>query len=111
LFQVIDKPWACTLNSVDWLREGFTAGKLDYLGMQFGWFYDRHRALADCEACMALLAQRLPKSQRRVISVVREAPKVDPARVKALKEAGKSIKEIMAATDLSRASVYRALAA
>jgi len=68
LFQVIDKPWACTLNSVDWLREGFTAGKLDYLGMQFGWFYDRHRALADCEACMALLAQTLPKSQRRVIA-------------------------------------------
>jgi DNA polymerase-3 subunit epsilon len=33
-----EKPWACTLNSVDWLREGFSAGKLDYLGMQFGWF-------------------------------------------------------------------------
>ncbi len=68
-----EKPWACTLNSVDWLREGFSAGKLDYLGMQFGWFYDGHRALADCEACLALLAQTLPKSGRRVMAVVREA--------------------------------------
>jgi len=69
----VEKPWACTLNSVDWLREGFSAGKLDYLGMQFGWFYDGHRALADCEACLALLAQMLPKSGRRVMAVVREA--------------------------------------
>ena len=66
------KPWACTFQSVDWLREGFTAGKLDYLGMQFGWFYDGHTALADCEACLALLAQTLPKSNRRVLEVVRE---------------------------------------
>ena len=50
----------------------FTAGKLDYLGMQFGWFYDGHKALADCEACLALLAQTLPKSNRRVLEVVRE---------------------------------------
>jgi DNA polymerase III subunit epsilon len=67
------KPWACTLDSVDWLREGFSAGKLDYLGMQFGWFYDGHQALADCEACLALLAQTLPNSGAQVMSVVREA--------------------------------------
>ena len=66
------KPWACTFKSIDWLREGFSAGKLDYLGMQFGWFYDGHTALADCEACLALLAQTLPKSGRRVLEVVRE---------------------------------------
>ena len=67
-----EKPWACTFKSIDWLREGFSAGKLDYLGMQFGWFYDGHTALADCEACLALLAQTLPKSGRRVLEVVRE---------------------------------------
>jgi DNA polymerase-3 subunit epsilon len=68
-----EKPWACTLKSIDWLQEGFGAGKLDYLGMQFGWFFDGHQALADCEACLALLAQQLPKSGTRVISAVREA--------------------------------------
>ncbi len=67
------KPWACTLNAVDWPREGFSAGKLDYLGMQFGWFYDGHRALADCEACLALLAQTLPRSKKSVMLTVREA--------------------------------------
>lgn len=67
------KPWGCSLRSVDWLREGFSGGKLDYLGMQFGWFYDGHRALADCEACLALLAQDLPKSGRKVMSRVQEA--------------------------------------
>jgi len=68
-----NKPWSCSLSSVDWLREGHSAGKLDYLGMRFGWFYDAHRALADCEACLALLAQELPVSGRRVMSAVREA--------------------------------------
>ena len=67
------KPWGCTLTSVDWLREGFSAGKLDYLGMQFGWFYEGHRALADCEACLALLAQKLPQSNQRIMSAVRDA--------------------------------------
>ena len=35
--------------------------------------------------------------------------KVDPARVKAFKAKGKTTRQIMAATHLSRASVYRAL--
>ncbi len=67
------KPWSCTFMSVDWLREGFAAGKLDYIGMQFGWFYVGHRALAECKACLALLAQTLPSSNRRVLDAVREA--------------------------------------
>jgi DNA polymerase-3 subunit epsilon len=68
-----EKPWACTLDGIDWLRQGFSAGKLDYLGMQFGWFYDGHQALADCEACLALLAQTLPKAGVQVMAAVREA--------------------------------------
>ena len=68
-----EKPWACTFRSIDWLREGFAAGKLDYIGAQFGWFYDGHKALADCEACLAVLAQTLPKSGRQVLEVVRAA--------------------------------------
>lgn len=67
------KPWGCSLTSVDWLREGYSGGKLDYLGMQFGWFYDGHRALTDCEACLALLAQDLPNSGRKIMSLVQEA--------------------------------------
>jgi DNA polymerase-3 subunit epsilon len=79
-----DKRWACTLSGVNWLREGFTAGKLDYLGMQFGWFYDGHRALVDCEACLALLAQTLPKSGENVMKVVREAAMKDDFLIRAV---------------------------
>jgi DNA polymerase III subunit epsilon len=79
-----EKPWGCSLTSVDWLREGFSAGKLDYLGLQFGWFYDGHRALADCEACLALLAQELPQSRQRVMSAVRDAALRDDYLVRAV---------------------------
>jgi len=79
-----DKPWACTFDGVDWLREGFSAGKLDFLGMQFGWFYESHQALADCEACLALLAQTLPKSDRNVMAVVREAALQDDFLIRAV---------------------------
>lgn len=41
--------------------------------MRFGWFYDGHSALADCEACIALLSRTLPASGRRVMTAVREA--------------------------------------
>ena len=68
-----EKPWGCTFDGVDWLRQGCSAGKLDYLGIQFGWFYDGHQALADCKACLALLAQTLPKADVQVMAAVREA--------------------------------------
>jgi len=79
-----DKPWACTYESINWLNEGFAAGKLDYLGMQFGWFYEGHKALGDCQACLALLAQTLPKSGQRVMAVVREAALRDDYLIRAL---------------------------
>ena len=79
-----DRPWGYTLDGVDWLREGLSAGKLDFLGMKFGWFYEAHRALADCEACLALLAQALPKSGRNVMAVVREAALRDDFLVRAV---------------------------
>tara|TARA_E500000331_G_C17107792_1_gene648272 strand:+ start:23 stop:949 length:927 start_codon:yes stop_codon:yes gene_type:complete len=66
------KPWACTFTGVNWLHEGMTAGKLEFLGLQFGWFYDGHDALSDCEACLALLTQVLPGSQKIVLNAVRE---------------------------------------
>lgn len=57
------KPWACSLVDLDWRAEGFGAGKLDYLLMQQGWFYDGHRALSDCLAGVFLLSRSLPISK------------------------------------------------
>ena len=64
--------WACTFKSIDWLEEGFSSAKLELLGMIYGWFYDGHDAFNDCEACLALLSETLPKKNKTVFSVLRE---------------------------------------
>ena len=65
-----DKPWACSFADIDWRAEGFGAGKLDYLLMQQGWFYEGHRALSDCLAGMFLLNLKLPDSGACGMSVL-----------------------------------------
>jgi len=64
------KSWACSFNDIDWRAEGFGAGKLDYLLMAQGWFYDGHRALGDAMAGVFLLAQLLPRSQRPALAAL-----------------------------------------
>ena len=64
--------WACTFKSIDLLEEGFSSAKLELLGMNYGWFYDGHDAFNDCEACLALLSETLPKKDKTVFSVLRE---------------------------------------
>jgi len=56
------KPWACSMTQVDWVGEGHEGTKLAYLASGAGFFYDRHRAVNDCLAAIALLARPLPKS-------------------------------------------------
>jgi DNA polymerase-3 subunit epsilon len=55
-------PWGCSLDQVDWAGEGLGARKLDYIAAQFGFFFDAHRAEADCMALLHILQQTLPKS-------------------------------------------------
>ena len=64
--------WACTFKSINWLKEGFNSAKLELLGINYGWFYDSHDAFNDCEACLALLSETLPKRNETVFSVLRE---------------------------------------
>ncbi len=78
------KPWACTLSDIAWLEEGFAAGKLDYLGMQFGWFFDGHDALNDCEACLALLTRTLPRSGELAMNALRQNAQKPALLVRAL---------------------------
>lgn len=56
------KPWACSLQGVDWASEGFEGTRLGYLAMRCGLFFGGHRALHDCEATLAILARPLPNS-------------------------------------------------
>ena len=62
--------WACSLADVDWRAEGMGSGKLDYLLMNLGWFYDSHRALTDALAGVFLLTRTLPKTRRPVLDAL-----------------------------------------
>ena len=62
-----DKPWACTMHGIDWTSEGMTASKLDYLGTQYGFFFDGHRAIEDCQAGIEILSRILPTTGELVM--------------------------------------------
>ena len=51
---VESKPFACTINDVDWRGRGYESNKLDYLNFKMGYFYEGHRALVDCWATFNL---------------------------------------------------------
>ena len=66
-------PWACSLREVPWTANGCPSAALHCLACQYGVFArDRHRALADCEVGVWLLAQHLPGSEQRVLAALRE---------------------------------------
>ena len=54
------KPWACSLNEIDWTKYGFESRKLKYLLLESGYFFDGHRALDDCVALWKLLTLLSP---------------------------------------------------
>lgn len=58
------KHWACSFVDIDWSADGLSSGKLDYLLMKQGWFFDAHRALGDALAGVYLLHLPLPVSKQ-----------------------------------------------
>jgi DNA polymerase-3 subunit epsilon len=58
----IAKPWACSMSEIDWQSHGIESAKLAYLAVEYGFYYDRHRALNDCFAAIEILRLPLPKS-------------------------------------------------
>lgn len=63
-----ENPWACSLNEVSWSDEGFESAKLAFLAMASGFFYDKHRAMHDCNATIELLGRPLPISGHSALS-------------------------------------------
>lgn len=65
--------WACSMREVPWTAHGMPSTALHCLACSYGAFArDRHRALADCEVGVWLLAQTLPGADRRVMAALRE---------------------------------------
>ena len=56
----VAKPWACSMRQVPWAEEGLGSTKLDYLLNRCGFFFDDHRAMADCRAVLHLLSLQAP---------------------------------------------------
>ncbi len=70
--------WGCSFAQVDWVAEGLGARKLDYIAFQFGFFFDAHRAVMDCQALLQILQQSLPKSNTIVLkSILDQLPQKD----------------------------------
>lgn len=68
-----EKPWACSVQDIPWRREGIAGSKLEYLAVNFGYFFAAHRALDDCFAGLTILSCRLPKSGVLAMSALLES--------------------------------------
>jgi DNA polymerase-3 subunit epsilon len=67
------KPWGCSLKQVAWAEEGFGSAKLDYIAQTQGFFYDAHRAIADCEALLKILQTPLPETGKLGLAYIVDA--------------------------------------
>ena len=68
-----DAAWACSLAEVPWTEAGFANRSLHCLACSLGVYArDRHRALADCEVGLWLLANALPHTGQGVYAALRE---------------------------------------
>lgn len=55
-------PWVCSFRQIDWLAEGITSAKLEYIATVLGFYYDAHRATNDCFALLRVLQEVGPVS-------------------------------------------------
>ena len=91
------RPWACTRAEVPWIVEGFASQALHCLLCAYGVYArDRHRALADSEAGVWLLAQRLPVSGETVLAAMRRRALTPTVRLWAIRAPFES-KEVLRA--------------
>ncbi|MBJ7577470.1 3'-5' exonuclease [Devosia sp. MC532] len=65
-------PWVCSMTDIDWNREGLTSRRLSDLLAAYKLFFDAHRAIDDCEAGVALLAQKANSSNECLLSLALE---------------------------------------
>jgi DNA polymerase III subunit epsilon len=75
------KPWACSMSQIPWRDEGLEGGKLEYLAMKSGFYYDAHRASTDCYAGIELLTKNLQKSNKLTFNVLLEEARKETRRI------------------------------
>jgi len=86
LAQFSAMPWACSLRDVDWRAHGCSSSSLEFLAYRAGFFYDAHRAEADCRAVLAVLA-RVLEDRRTALAELLEHARQPSFRLAALNSA------------------------
>jgi DNA polymerase III subunit epsilon len=66
------KPWACSVNQIEWRAHGFEGSRLGYLLNGIGMFHRSHRAVDDCHALLEILAHTIPSADRTALSLLLE---------------------------------------
>ena len=66
------KPWACSVNQIDWRAHGFEGSRLGYLLGGIGMFHRSHRAVDDCHALLEILAHTIAGVDRTALSLLLE---------------------------------------
>jgi DNA polymerase III subunit epsilon len=66
------KPWACSVNQIEWRAHGFEGSRLAYLLSGIGMFHRSHRAVDDCHALLEILAHTIPEANRTALSLLLE---------------------------------------
>lgn len=76
-----NRPWACTLNEIDWRAEGIDGRRLGQIAAEFGFFFRGHRAEDDCRAGIEILSRRLPRSGRTVLGALLDSARSPSFRI------------------------------
>jgi DNA polymerase-3 subunit epsilon len=79
-----NKPFACTIEDAGWDEEGVESPKLAYVAaLHYDFFYEKHRATADCHAVVEILGRKPPISEGTVLAKVLESARRGRHRVRA----------------------------
>ena len=65
--EIPERPWACSITDIPWESEGIESAKLEYLAYKYEFYFEGHRATADCLAGIHVLSKNLPKSGKQVL--------------------------------------------
>jgi DNA polymerase-3 subunit epsilon len=66
------RAWGCSRSQVDWEEEKIGGQKMDYIAFKFGFFYEAHRAEADCRALLEILALPGPETGKPALKKILE---------------------------------------
>lgn len=77
----VEKPWACSVNNIEWRRHGFEGSRLAYLLTGVGMFHEAHRAVDDCRALLEILAFVVPSVQRTALAMLLENARRNTVRI------------------------------